>query len=131
MNKSLIKEKKIKKYLTISEAAKAVGLVGKNGKPQTHTIRFWEKNFKQLRPVLINGYRRYYTLKEINLLIFIKKLLKDNGMTIQGVKNLIKNKSISLDGTSPHAINKSFVKDELLSRSKKILKNINNLKKNG
>ena len=48
-------------YRTISEAAIEIGLINqKNNKPNTHTLRFWEKSFKQLKPKILFGNRRYY-----------------------------------------------------------------------
>ena len=48
-------------YKTISEVAQEIGLVNKrNKKANTHTLRFWEKHFKQIKPKLLSGNRRYY-----------------------------------------------------------------------
>ena len=87
-----------KAYKTISEVAEILNLRDKkSGKLSTHTIRFWEKNFKQIKPKVFNSIRRYYDQRTINLLIRIKYLLKDKGMTIQGVKNILNNKGFDLD----------------------------------
>ena len=81
------------KYYSISKVAKILNLVNKkNGKLNTHTLRFWEKNFKQIKPILINGNRRYYDDKTIEMLKRIKFLLKEKGMTINGVKKILNNK---------------------------------------
>ena len=86
-------------YKTISEVAKILNLINsKTGKPNTHTIRFWEKEFKQIKPKILTGSRRYYDSKSIKTLVQIKNLLKDKGMTIAGVKKHLKNfNSFDLD----------------------------------
>ena len=81
------------KYKQIGEVAKILQLTSKKkDKLNTHTLRFWEKNFKQIKPILINGNRRYYDDKTIELLKRIKFLLKEKGMTINGVKKILNNK---------------------------------------
>ena len=78
----------------------------KKGSLNTHTIRFWEKKFKQIKPKLFNTNRRYYDQESINILKKIKYLLKDEGMTIEGVKKMLnKNKSLKLDDYSNKPIN--------------------------
>jgi len=85
-------------YKTIGEVAELLNLKNsKNGKLNTHVLRFWEREFKQIKPRLLNNKRRYYDQKTINLLIRIKYLLKDKGMTIQGVKKILNNKGFDLD----------------------------------
>ena len=90
-------EKNEKFYKSISEVAKLLDLVNKkNGKLNTHTLRFWEKNFKQIKPKIFAGKRRYYDNNTIEIIKKIKYLLKDQGMTINGVKKcLIKNNFIN------------------------------------
>ena len=56
-------------YKTISEVVKILGLKSKNGQSiPTHTIRFWEKEFKQIKPKILTGNRRYYDEKNIKIL---------------------------------------------------------------
>ena len=75
---------------SIFKVAKILDLNSKKGdKIYTHTIRFWEKEFKQLKPRILNGNRRYYDEKNIELLEKVYFLLKEQGMTINGVKNLL------------------------------------------
>ena len=77
-------------YKTIGEVAKLLNLVNKkNGNLNTHTIRFWEKEFKQIKPKILSGKRRYYDNETIEILKKVKFLLKDQGMTINGVKKLL------------------------------------------
>ena len=74
------------KLINISQVSKLLNLVdAKTGKPQNHIIRYWEKEFKQIDPKIINK-RRYYSKKNLELLMLIKYLLKDRGMTIKGAK---------------------------------------------
>ena len=78
------------KYKSIGEVAQILNLVSKkNGSLSTHTIRFWEKNFKQIKPKLFYGKRRYYDQTAIEILKRIKYLLKDTGMTLNGVKKAL------------------------------------------
>ncbi len=108
-------------YKTISEVAELLNLINtKTGKVSTHTIRFWEKEFKQIKPKIFSGKRRYYDKETIEILKNIKFLLKDKGMTIKGVKkHLINNKS-DLDEINNITINtKNILKVKL--------KNISNI----
>ena len=76
-------------YKTIGEVAKILNLKSNNkGVLPTHVIRFWETQFKQIKPKILNSNRRYYDEKTINLLKKVKFLLKEQGMTINGVKKM-------------------------------------------
>ena len=86
------------KYKTIGEVAKILNLINKrNGSLSTHTIRFWEKEFKQIKPMIFNGNRRYYDDETINILKKIKFLLKDKGMTLNGVKKALNSEDSDID----------------------------------
>ena len=106
-------------YKTISEVAELLNLVNtKTGKVSTHTIRFWEKEFKQIKPKIFAGKRRYYDSETIEILKNIKFLLKDKGMTIKGVKNHLLNDKSDLDVTNNTTINtKNILKTKLLNIS--------------
>ena len=112
-------------YKSIGEVAKILNLVNeKNGSLNTHTLRYWEKEFKNINPKIFAGRRRYYDKSSIELLKKIKFLLKEQGMTINGVKKLLKNdKSLKLDEFSNNPINVNNIK------IKNKLKNISNLVK--
>ena len=114
-------------YKTIGEVAKILDLKNRSSKKNsTHTIRFWEKEFKQIKPKIFNGNRRYYDEKNLNLLKKIKFLLKDQGMTINGVKKLLNsNQSNELDEIS----NKSIRTDILRNKISNISKIVKHLKK--
>ena len=86
------------KYKTIGEVAKILNLVNKRKKSfSTHTLRFWEKEFKQIKPITFDGNRRYYTEKDIDILKIIYELLKKQGYTIMGAKKLLNRRSDKLD----------------------------------
>ena len=114
-------------YKTISEVVKILNLKSKSGqKIPTHTLRFWEKKFKQIRPIILTGNRRYYDQSNIDLLKRIKFLLKDQGMTIDGVKKLLNSrKSNDLDEIS----NKTITTDNLKNNINNISKIVKDLKK--
>ena len=114
-------------YKTIGEVAKILNFkLNKKGMLPTHVIRFWEKEFKQIKPKLMNNKRRYYDKNTINLLKRIKFLLKDQGMTIKGVKNIIKDERFILDDEINLPINTP--KNDLKLRLKKISSILKNLK---
>ena len=121
--------KVINSYKTISEVVKILGLKSKRGQSlPTHTIRFWEKEFKQIKPKIFNGNRRYYDKKNIELLKKVHFLLKDKGMTIKGVKKILNNKeSLKLDEISNQTIKANNLKNKLVKISS-IVKNLKKLK---
>ena len=114
-------------YKTISEVVKILDLKTKSSqKLPTHTIRFWEKEFKQIKPKLLAGNRRYYDKANVDLLKMIKFLLKDQGMTINGVKKVLNS------GHSNHLdeiLNKTIRTDNLKIKINNISKKIKELKK--
>ncbi len=124
--------KKKDAYKTIGEVAHILGLVNKkNGSLSTHTIRFWEKEFRQIKPKIFSGKRRYYDLNTIKIIKNIKYLLKDKGMTIRGVKNALNNMdALNLDETfDSNVVNSSVKKKEITERVKKITKILEEIKK--
>ncbi len=115
-------------YKTISEVTRILNLVNrKTGTLNTHTLRFWEKQFKQVKPKILAGKRRYYDNKSIEILKKIKFLLKEKGMTIEGVKKyLINENSFNLDENDNRTIT---TKNILKSKIQKISKLAKELKK--
>ena len=115
------------KYKTIGEVAKILDLINKkNGTISTHTIRFWEKEFKQIKPMTFSGNRRYYDEKSINILKKIKYLLKDKGMTLNGVKKVLNSENSDIDLLYNTSINqKKIIKNKLI-KIKKIITNFKN-----
>ena len=119
-----------KAYKSIGEVAKILDLVNeKKGTLNTHTIRFWEKKFKQIKPNILNGNRRYYNNDTIEVLKKVKYLLKDQGMTINGAKKVLNSdKSLKLDELPNNSINTNY---NIINKVKKIsdlIKKIKNLK---
>tara|TARA_B100001029_G_C14615660_1_gene211369 strand:+ start:88 stop:471 length:384 start_codon:yes stop_codon:yes gene_type:complete len=127
MNK--INHKSSNAYKTISEVVEILGIKTKKGQSlATHTIRYWEKEFKQIKPKVLNGNRRYYDEKNIELLKKVHFLLKDQGMTINGVKKILNNKdSLKLDEMSNHSIRTNNLKNKLVKISN-IIKNLKKIK---
>jgi len=112
-------------YKSISEVAEMLNLVNpKTGSLTTHTLRFWEKEFKQIKPKLFSGNRRYYDKKTIDLLKKIKFLLKDKGMTINGVKKQLNLNDSELDEITNISINTKNILKTKLSKISKIVKDL-------
>ena len=120
-------------YKTIGEVTKELGLIDKKtGHLQTHTLRYWENQFKQIRPLIRAGKRRYYSKQNFQIIKLIKFLLKEKGLTINGVKKILNNPEIhSLDDNMNLGIYKSGLKNAKIIKDKikKISKIINELKK--
>ena len=116
-------------YKSIGEVAQILNLINKKkGTLNTHTIRYWEKEFKQIKPVILSGNRRYYNTSTIKLLKKIQFLLKEQGMTILGVKKLMNiNKSLELDEFRNESI--SIHNSKIKTKLKNILKLLDDLKK--
>jgi len=122
-------------YKTIGEVAKDLDLINKNtGKLQTHTIRYWETQFKQIKPIIGAGKRRYYSSKAFLIIKKIKFLLKERGLTINGVKKILNDVNThSLDEGINLGINTSNFRDANMIKDKiknisKIIKDLKNLK---
>ena len=122
-------------YKTIGETAKELNLIDKKtGHLQTHTIRYWETQFKQIKPIIRAGGRRYYSNKNIKIINYIKFLLKEKGLTINGVKKILDKKEIhSIDDLVNFGVyrpgNKSakLVKDKIKNISR-IIKELRKIK---
>ena len=112
-------------YKTIGEVAKILKLqANKKGNLPTHIIRFWETQFRQIKPKILNSNRRYYDEKTINLLKKVKFLLKEQGMTINGVKKILNNQdSLKLDEIADKSIKAQNLKNKLVKISR-IIKNL-------
>ena len=117
-----------KQYKSIGDVAKLLNLFDKKtGKTSTHTIRFWEKEFKQIKPFIFSGKRRYYDDNSIEILRKIQFLLKNKGMTVKGVKKLLNEGNSDVDEYNNKTINKKNIKIKL----NKISNLIKNIKNNG
>ena len=123
-------------YKTIGEITKELGLIDKKtGHLQTHTLRYWETQFKQIKPIIRAGKRRYYSKKNFQIIKLIKFLLKEKGLTINGVKKILNNpESHALDDNTnlgvykPDLQNTKIIKNKVKKISKiiKELKNLSN-----
>ena len=113
-----------KTYKSIGEVARILNLVNKNNKKNiTHTIRFWEKEFKQIKPKIFSGNRRYYDETSIDKLKQIKYLLKDKGMTIKGVKKFLNSEDSTIDETDKISIKHDDIKKKIY-RISNLIKNL-------
>ena len=121
----------MKKLINISQLAIALKLVDpKSNKPLNYILRYWEKEFKQIRPKIINK-RRYYSEDQVEIFKKINFLLKNQGLTISGVKNILNSNINKLDDYNSNSLKASYLKLNLRSKSKKILDKLNKIKKYG
>ena len=115
------------KYKTIGEVAKILNLVDKQrGTLSTHTIRFWEKEFKQIKPKIFTGNRRYYDENTINILKKIKFLLKVRGMTLNGVKKVLNSEDSDIDELYNTSIKQKNIIKQKLIKIKKLITEFKN-----
>ena len=128
-----IKNKEENAYKTIGEVTKELNLIDKKtGNLQTHTIRYWETQFKQIKPTLRAGNRRYYSPKDFRIIKYIKFLLKDRGLTINGAKKILnETKADTLDGNMHIGINNQNldISNRIKGKIRNITKIIKELKK--
>ena len=124
-----INNKNEEAYRTIGEITKELNLVDKKtGNLQTHTIRYWETQFKQIRPIIKAGKRRYYSVKNFETIKYIKFLLKERGLTINGAKKILNmTKTDSLDDLTNMSINRSNFNRTAVIKNK--IKNISKISK--
>ena len=122
-------------YKTIGETAKELSLIDKKtGHLQTHTIRYWETQFKQINPSIRVGGRRYYSKKDIKIINYIKFLLKEKGLTVNGVKKILnEDDNHSIDDAVNLGVYKQDLKSTKVIKEKiknisKIIKELKNLK---
>ncbi len=119
------------KFYNISEVSKKLKLINPvTKKPQNHILRYWEKEFKIIKPKKINN-RRYYSHKQFEIIKMIKFLLKNKGLTILGVKNLVNTDIYKLDDHNDHSLKAEYYKENLKTKSKQLLEKINRIKKYG
>ena len=98
MGKEILQEKK---YFSITEVSELCEI-------KSNTLRFWEKEFKHLKPVTRKGNRRYYQKEDIRLIKKIRALLYEDGMTITGAKRSLQS-STQEDGQDTEM--KTLLKD--------------------
>ena len=119
------------KLIKISELSKMLNLIDpKTKKPLNHVLRYWEKEFSSIRPKKINN-QRYYSAKQVEIIKMVKFLLRNKGMTILGVKNILKLNINKLDVNNKHSLKADYYKNLLKTKSKAVLEKINKLKNYG
>ena len=119
------------KFFSITEVSKILNLVDPITKrPLNHVLRYWEKEFKIIKPKKINN-RRYYSSKQLEVIKMIKFFLKNKGMTVSGVKNLMNININKLDDHNDHGLKADYYKKFLKSKSKLLLEKLNKIKKYG
>ena len=119
----IVPKKNNSTYKTISEILEILNSnIDTQKKIELHTIRFWEKQFKQLNPKRVNN-RRYYDNKNIDTLLKIQFLLKNQGMTISGVKKTLDNNNLNIDLNEKKNINANNIKFRL-NKINKLIKNL-------
>ena len=118
------------KFFKISEVSVYLDLVNPlSKKPLNHILRYWEKEFRQIKPKKINN-RRYYSTEQVEIIKKIKFLVKNKGMTISGAKKLLNLNINKLDDYDLDSL-KADYKNSLRDKSKNLLNKIENSKKYG
>ena len=121
----------VSKFITISELSKKLDLLNpKNKKPLNHVLRYWENEFYQIKPKIINK-RRYYSNEQVELIKLIKFLLKNQGLTIEGAKKVLNSNANKLDDYNSDSLKVSYYKTIIKNNSNKILDKLNKIKKHG
>ena len=121
----------MEKLVTIGDLSKSLNLIDpKNKKPLNYVLRYWEKEFKQIKPKIINK-RRYYSSNQVKIVKLIHFLLKNKGLTIKGVKKILNSKINNLDDYHSHSLNADYHKKNIINQSKKILDKLKKIKSYG
>jgi DNA-binding transcriptional MerR regulator len=103
-----------KMYYSISEAAEMVGV-------EAYVLRFWEKEFAHLKPKKNRAGKRMYKPEDIQRVTRIKRLLHDEGYTIEGVRKLLRKEGRSA-GSDPAAQKARKTFGDIRKEINKILK---------
>ena len=74
-------------FRTIAEVSAMLGV-------EQHALRYWESQFKQVRPVKRKGNRRLYRPSDIRLIAGLKKLLHEDNYTLKGAQKILGQKGI-------------------------------------
>ena len=108
---------------------KSIGEVAKELSINTHTIRFWEKEFKQIKPITLNAKRRYYSEKDIDILKIVFELLKKQGYTISGAKKVLNNSTLQLDDETDLSVKRRNFKSSLKLKAQRVKLILDKIKK--
>ena len=121
----------MKKLIKISELSKYLNLINfKNKKPANYILRYWEKEFSQIKPKIINK-QRYYSNDQIKIIKMIVFLLKEKGLTIKAAKNVLNSNSNKLDVYNSDSLKTEDFKNDLKNKTKILLNKIKNIKRYG
>ena len=119
------------KLINISELCKLLDLIDpRTNKPLNHILRYWEKEFSEIKPKKINNHR-YYSKKNIEILKIIKYLIKDQKISIAGVKKILKSEIKKLDDNDLFSLRNKYFKAKLKNKTENILNKITLIKKYG
>ena len=119
------------RLINISELTKLLNIDQvKSKKTSSHTLRYWEKEFSQIKPRIIKK-RRYYDTNQIEIIKMIKFLLKDKELTIKGVKKVLNSDFKQLDDYKSYSLKADYYKDRIKIKSKEVLERLKKLKTNG
>ena len=121
----------MEKLINISQLSKLLSLINeKTKKPNNYVLRYWEKEFKQIKPVFLNK-RRYYSKSQIEIIKLVKFLLKDKGLTVNGVKSILKSKINTLDDYNSYGLKAGYYKHSIKIKSNNILDKLKKIKNYG
>ncbi len=119
------------KFISITQLTNLLELKNqKSRKPQNYILRYWEKEFTQIKPKILNK-RRYYSAEQVELIKLIKYLIREKGITINGVKNILKKNINKLDDYNSYSLKAEYYKKKFEEKSEIILKKVKKLKKYG
>ena len=95
---------------------------------KTYTLRYWEKNFKNIKPVKVINKRKYFDKKSIFEIEKIIYLLKIKKYSIEGVKNFIKKQKKALDVIDKNNVDTDTIKTTLEFKVKMLSERVSKLK---
>lgn len=90
----LQKSPDMKKNFTMKKLYYSISEVSRITELEQYVLRYWETEFEHLRPAKNLSGNRIYTNRDIKLILYIKKLLREEKYTIEGAKKLIRNYSL-------------------------------------
>ena len=117
--------------ITISKLCKILGLINpKTQKPLNHVLRYWEKEFLQIRPKKINN-QRYYSKEDVEIVRYIHSLIKKDKISIAGVKKILNKNSKKLDVYHKDGLKIEYFQRRIKNKNLRLLKKLKELKANG
>jgi DNA-binding transcriptional MerR regulator len=97
-----------KLYFRIGEVAQALGV-------ETHVLRYWETEFRSIRPQKSKRGQRVYSRRDVETLARVKELLYDRGFTIAGARRQLRDGGIEpREPSDPTARNAAKMRTTLL-----------------